>query len=128
MHILKKIIVHFIASAVAILAADYLFDIYFNIQYSTTLEYIKLISIFVIIFGILNAILKPILKIVSLPLMIITVGLFSIIINAVILWIVTLIMPEVYVHWWQGYLFVPLALSIMGWFAHKIIRVRKKED
>ena len=37
--------------------------------------------------GILNAILKPILKLVSLPFVVITMGLFLIAINMLILWI-----------------------------------------
>jgi putative membrane protein len=40
-----------------------------------------------IVLGILNLIVKPILKIISAPLIIISLGLFLIVINAIILWL-----------------------------------------
>lgn len=45
--------------------------------------------------GILNFFLKPILKIITLPLRIITFGLFSLAINMAIVWLIDIIFPEV---------------------------------
>lgn len=39
------------------------------------------------IFGVINAILKPILTVVTLPLFILTFGLFALVINALLLWL-----------------------------------------
>jgi putative membrane protein len=125
-HWIKRTLVHFIASLVAIWGTDYLLDNYFNINSTGLWDYIKLLCIFMVIMGLLNLILKPILKIVTIPLMIITLGLFTIVINALLLFIVTLFMPEVSVQWWEGYLYVPLALSVANWIAHHIIKVKKK--
>ena len=44
-----------------------------------------------LVFGILNAIFKPILKFFSLPLIVLTAGLFSIVINAIILYALEMI-------------------------------------
>jgi putative membrane protein len=44
-----------------------------------------------IVLGIINAILRPILIILTLPVEILTLGLFTLVINAVTLWVVTLI-------------------------------------
>lgn len=46
-----------------------------------------------VIFTILNHIIKPILKILFLPINIITLGLFSIVINVALLWLVTYLVP-----------------------------------
>ena len=46
------------------------------------------------ILGFLNFFIKPILKIVTLPLRILTFGLFSLVINIGIIWLVSLIMPD----------------------------------
>ncbi len=40
-----------------------------------------------IVLGILNFILRPLLKIISFPLIIVSLGLFLIVINAIILWL-----------------------------------------
>jgi putative membrane protein len=50
-----------------------------------------------LVLGLLNAIGKPILKLVTLPLMVVTLGLFSLVINALLLWAVTVIVPSVIV-------------------------------
>ena len=41
-----------------------------------------------IVLGLLNLIVKPVLKIISLPIIILTLGLFTLVINALILWLV----------------------------------------
>ncbi len=46
------------------------------------------------ILGLLNFFLKPILKIITLPLKILTFGLFGIVVNMLIIWIVDIIFPE----------------------------------
>jgi putative membrane protein len=40
-----------------------------------------------LVFGILNAVVRPLLVMLSLPLVIITLGLFTIILNALLLWL-----------------------------------------
>jgi putative membrane protein len=40
-----------------------------------------------LVFGILNAIVRPILLIFSLPLMLITLGLFTFVVNGILLWL-----------------------------------------
>jgi putative membrane protein len=41
-----------------------------------------------LVFGLVNAIVKPIVKLLSLPLYILTLGLFTIVVNAAMLWLV----------------------------------------
>jgi putative membrane protein len=40
-----------------------------------------------LVFGILNAILRPVLKLLTCPLLILTLGLFTLVINAFLLWL-----------------------------------------
>jgi putative membrane protein len=44
--------------------------------------------IIALILGVVNAVVKPILKLLSLPLVVITLGLFLLVVNAITLWIV----------------------------------------
>jgi putative membrane protein len=46
------------------------------------------------ILGLINFFIKPILKVITLPLRIITFGLFGLVINMLMVWIVSLIFPE----------------------------------
>lgn len=46
-----------------------------------------------LVLGILNAILRPVLMILSLPFIIVTLGLFLLVINAVTLWLTGIIVP-----------------------------------
>lgn len=41
-----------------------------------------------VVLGLINTIIKPVLKLISLPLIILTLGLFTIVINTLILWVV----------------------------------------
>ncbi len=46
-----------------------------------------------LVLGLINAFLRPLLKILSLPITILTLGLFSIVINALLLWLVSSLVP-----------------------------------
>jgi len=48
-----------------------------------------------IILGLINFFIKPILKVITLPLRVITFGLFGLVINILTVWIVSFIFPEI---------------------------------
>jgi len=50
-----------------------------------------------IILGIVNAIIKPILVLLTLPITILTLGLFTLVINALLIWFVSTIVKGFYV-------------------------------
>lgn len=41
-----------------------------------------------LVLGVTNAVLRPILRLLSFPLVVVTLGLFALVVNAVVLWIV----------------------------------------
>jgi len=47
-----------------------------------------------IVLGLVNSFIKPILKIITLPLRILTFGLFGLIINMLMIWLVDIFFPE----------------------------------
>ncbi|MFA5877793.1 MAG: phage holin family protein [Candidatus Staskawiczbacteria bacterium] len=86
---------------------------FFGIPLSTTWHVIILLGV---IIGLLNIFLKPILKTITLPLRIITLGLFSLVINMVLIWAVDLIFRELTIVWFLPLLYTTLiiwALSIL---------------
>lgn len=73
-----------------------------------------------VVLGIVNAILKPILIILTLPIDILTLGLFIFVINAVLVMLVSALVPGFTVtsFWWA--LLFSLVLSLVNSFFHKL--------
>jgi len=69
-----------------------------------------------IVLGLLNFFLKPLLKTLALPLEIITMGLFTIVINAGLLWLLDKIFDELYIP-----LFLPLLYTTLIIWASNVI-------
>ena len=115
---MKKLVFHLLSSLIAVLLSDYFNIIDFNV--TSRQEYFKIILIFLLLFGFLNMTVKPLLKMLSLPMLFLTLGLFSIVINAIILFLATYFIPEVHVQWWEGYLIVPCVFSILHWLTHRM--------
>ena len=70
-----------------------------------------------IILGLLNYFVKPVLKALALPLELLTLGLFSIVINMAMLWILDFIFREITIPW----LWPLLWTTIIVWFLNIII-------
>lgn len=87
----------------------------------TTLQKVGIILIVAMIFGLVNAIIKPIVTVLSIPLYVLTLGLFQVVINALMLWITAWI-TEHTTHWglaidrfWWTAIWAAILLSIVGW-------------
>jgi|SRR3989344_6329012 len=70
---------------------------------------LKILLLASLIFGLLNIFVKPILKILSLPLNLVTFGLFNTLINVFIIYLVTVFVPE-----FQITAFVLQSFSFLG--------------
>lgn len=94
----------------------------------TTVARVGIIFVVAVIFGLVNAIIKPIVQIISIPLYIVTLGLIHIIINALMLWITSRI-TERTTHWglyienfWWTAIWAAIVLSIVSWLLSLITR------
>lgn len=83
MSFLIKVLVNGVALWVASLLVS---GIDFEDSSNTTAKVLTIAAV-ALIFGVLNAIIKPILTILSLPVLILTLGLFTFILNAIMLWL-----------------------------------------
>lgn len=61
-----------------------------------------------VVFGVVNSLVKPIVKLLSLPVTILTLGLFTVVINAAMLWLTA---------WLSSYTPVTLAIDDFFWTA-----------
>src|SRR6201986_2593643 len=65
----------------------------------TRLQRAGIIFVVAVIFGLVNAFIKPVVQILSIPLYILTLGLFHIVVNALMLWITAWITAHTTKHW-----------------------------
>ena len=80
-----------------------------------------IVLVVAVIFGFVNAIIKPIVAVLSIPLYILTLGLFHVVVNALMLWITAWITDHT-THWglhidkfWWTAIWAAIVLSIVGW-------------
>ena len=73
------------------------------------------------ILGVLNVFFKPILLILTLPINIMTLGLFTFLINAVILKMVSGVIPDFQVHGFWSAIFGALMISVINWLITSFI-------
>lgn len=64
--------------------------------------------------GVVNAFIKPVINLVSLPLTFLTFGLFSLVVNGFCLWLASAFVPGFHVYGLLGFLVGPIALSFLG--------------
>ncbi|QLL05227.1 phage holin family protein [Mycobacterium vicinigordonae] len=93
----------------------------------STLQRIGIIFFVAVIFGLVNAIIKPIVQILSIPMYILTLGLFHIVINAFMLWITARITEHTtwglqIDHFWWTAIWAAILLSVVSWFLSLLTR------
>lgn len=80
------------------------------------------LAIFAAVLALLNAIVRPILVVLTLPVTVLTMGLFLLVINAVVFWLAAAIMPGISVRGFVGAFLGALVVSIIGLIADKLLR------
>lgn len=88
---------------------------------TTALQTAGIILVVGVIFGLVNAVIKPLVQVLSIPLYILTLGLFHVVVNALMLWITAWITDHT-THWglhidhfWWTAIWAAILLSIVGW-------------
>ncbi|MBU1992580.1 MAG: phage holin family protein [Patescibacteria group bacterium] len=125
MKTIKRVFIGIILNAAALFAVTYLLE---EITYTGGFAFFVVGGV---IIGFLNTFVKPLMKILSLPLMIISVGLFTIVINAVILWFTKYFLDVIQfrdvamqVSGIGAYVIGALLFGLVNWGAHLIIKNR----
>lgn len=100
----------------------------------STLQRVGIIFIVAVVFGLVNAIIKPIVQFISIPLYILTLGLVHIVINAWMLWITSWI-TENTTHWglqidqfWWTAIWAAIVLSIVSWLLSVLASDLKRSE
>ena len=112
-----KTLIHFLVSAVAILITAYVLP---GVHVSGLLAAFVL----AVVLGAINLILRPILIFLTLPITILTLGLFVLVINGLLIMLASYIVPGFAVDnfWWA--LLFGVVLAIVNW----VLQVFEKEE
>jgi len=77
-----------------------------------------------VLLGVVNAIVRPIAVILTLPLTLVTLGFFLLVINAAMLGLVALLLPGFHISGFWAALFAALIVSVTGWVGSSLIGPR----
>ncbi len=120
-------ILNWIILTFSITVASYFLP-FINISANNIWDKFKIAFLAGLLLGLFNLLVKPIIKILSLPINILTLGLFNIVINAGMLWMVDLILKGLRVEGFWGYIWGSLVISIISIVVSKIVFFRRKKD
>ena len=108
-------IVRLIINMVAVLIISYLFPKMIRVDGFLA----ALVAAFLL--GIVNAIIKPILVFLTFPITILTLGLFLLVINGLMLWLVSVLVKGFYVNGFWGAVFGSILISLVSWILSRVL-------
>lgn len=87
------------------------------------------------ILGVVNAVIRPVVLLLTLPITIVTLGLFTLVINAVMLQLVATLVPGLVIETFRAALWGALVISIVSWILNvfvagdgKVAFIRTRRD
>lgn len=108
-----KLLIRLLINALAILLIAYLVP-----GVAVTGFYTALIV--AVVLGLLNLVIKPLILLLTLPITIITLGLFTFVINALLFWFVGTVVKGFSVEGFVPAFLGALILTVVGWIGHSL--------
>jgi len=109
-----RLLINWLITTVAILITAYVLP-------GVTVRSLTAAVVTALVLGLINAIVRPILIVLTLPLTIVTLGLFIFILNALLVLLTSAIVPgfDVRNFWWA--LLFSLVFSVVSFVLHRIV-------
>lgn len=73
-----------------------------------------------LVWSIITLVIRPVLRILTLPITLLTFGLFALVLNALLFWAMAFIVPGFFVDGFLSALLGAIVISIITWFVDKI--------
>lgn len=108
---MMRLIIRILANSLAIYLAAYFIP---DVTVSGSGGW-KIFLICGLVLSLINIIIKPILKLISLPLIIITLGFFSLVINILTIWLLTKFVPQLSIAGLVALILTTILVSIVNW-------------
>jgi putative membrane protein len=127
---MDSMLVRFLASAAALAVATWLLPGIVLAEGDTFGRAMTLIVV-AAIFGVVNSIIKPLFKFVSAPLILISLGLFLLVINAALLLLVSWVAGELQLGWrvtdWGSAIWGALIVSVVSFVLNAFLNKRGED-
>ncbi|MGW1072385.1 phage holin family protein [Streptomyces sp. NPDC002537] len=123
---MRNFVVKTIANAAALAAAIWLLKgITLSGENNTTVSKVLTLILVALVFGVVNFVVKPVVKLLSFPLFILTLGLITLVINALMLlltsWIAGRLGIGFHVEGFWSALVGGVIISVVAWAMHMIL-------
>lgn len=119
-----QLIIRFLVNGIALWIASLIVD-GVDIEASTTTEEVLTVLAIAAVFAVVNIVVRPIVKLLSLPLYVITLGLFTFVVNALMLlltsWIADLLNVPFHVDGFWAALLGGLVISFVSWMINLVL-------
>lgn len=86
------------------------------------------LAIAALLLGIVNAIVRPVIFFLTLPITLLTLGLFLLVINAAMLGLVAYVLKGLTVDGFMPALLGSIVISVISWIGHAVIGPHRAED
>ena len=120
---IRKLVARIIINAIALYATVYF--LHPGIAYEGGLVQLLVAGM---VLGLLNAFIKPILRVLSCPYILLTLGLFYIIINMIILYLVAILVPGYHIYSPISALLASILLSFINWILSWLFALNEKKE
>ena len=114
-----RLLIVWIINALSLLALPYLFD-------SIRVDSFHTAMIVAVVLGLVNAFIRPLVLLLTLPATILTLGLFIFVINGLMFWFVASFIDGFTVGGFWPALFGAIAYSVISWLCSAILLGEKK--
>jgi putative membrane protein len=119
-----RFFIHWLITIVALIVAYLVLSPYGWMSIQGTSAVVAF-AVMAVVMGLVNTFIRPVLKLLSCAFIILTVGLFMLVINAFLLWFSSWICQQIgvgfIVTWWQGAIFGSIIVSIVSFIIHLFI-------
>ena len=109
-----QLILRWLISALALLALPYIMS-------GITVKSFYIALIIAVVLGLINAVVRPILILLTLPVTVLTLGLFILVINALLFWFVASFVDGFQVSGFWAAFFGAILYSLITWAANALL-------
>lgn len=115
-----RILLQILLNGLGVLLAAYLVP---GVSYTGSWPYLLLVGL---VIGLINLLVRPLLTLLSIPALILTLGLFYLVINGALLYLASLLLDHLTVHTFWGAILGGLVLAIFNWLTRGFVKKSKK--
>jgi putative membrane protein len=115
---MERLFLHWVVSAVALAVSAYLLP-------GVDVQSAPALLVAALVLGFLNAVLKPVLVVLTLPITIVTLGIFYFVLNAILFALAATLVPGFVVAGFGSAFFGAIVMGLVSWFLGGLL---KRED